>query len=91
MGQDFESAAKPALPRTIDANTDARRPTLHLIKRRTETAREQAPEVDAEDVVDQASYDSFPASDPPSFSPTRIGPATADDRRKPDKKRSGAS
>jgi len=85
MSEDRVSEPKPALPMTIDANTDARRPTLHLIKRTTDKLRDQATPVDPDDVVEQASYDSFPASDPPAFSPTRIGPATADDRR--DRKR----
>ncbi len=77
---------KPALRPTIDANTDAhvearadRRPLLKLLKKPSPGAS-----IDAHDPVEQASYDSFPASDPPAFSPTRVGRATEDDRREDD-------
>lgn len=38
------------------------------------------PPVDPKDRVGQASYDSFPASDPPAFGPTRVGPPSRQTR-----------
>ncbi|MBC7896672.1 MAG: hypothetical protein H7066_14745 [Cytophagaceae bacterium] len=43
-------------------------------ERITEKEREaQPPDPDGEDPVEQAAADSFPASDPPSFTPSRAG------------------
>lgn len=37
--------------------------------------KEEPPELDAEDEAELAAMDSFPASDPPSFTPTHAGAA----------------
>jgi hypothetical protein len=37
--------------------------------------KEEPPELEAEDEAELAAMDSFPASDPPSFTPTRAGAA----------------
>lgn len=39
--------------------------------------KEEPPELDAEDEAELAAMDSFPASDPPSFTPSRAGSANA--------------
>jgi hypothetical protein len=45
-------------------------------RQRKQTAQERppVPSIDTQDPVDEASYDSFPASDPPSHTGTRAKP-----------------
>lgn len=46
--------------------------------------KEEPPELDAEDEAELAAVDSFPASDPPSFTPSRAGSANPKPVTKPD-------
>ena len=61
-------------------------------KQRKTTAQERppAPSIDTQDPVDEASYDSFPASDPPSRTGTRAQPGadklhSGNERDRPDR------
>lgn len=86
MSENRKTIPKIFMPHpTIDAATDA-----HLLEaapgRSQKPQPPKKPDEDLEDAVDQASYDSFPASDPPSFSPTRTGPDTGDRRSDEDRR-----
>lgn len=51
-------------------------------RKQTEQERPPVPSIDTQDPVDEASYDSFPASDPPSHTGTRAKPGAEDKSHK---------
>jgi hypothetical protein len=51
-------------------------------RKQTVQERPPVPSIDTQDPVDEASYDSFPASDPPSHTGTRAKPGAEDKRDK---------